>query len=106
MELESKGLPQLKQLYALYGVEENVEGKHFDFEHNYNALSREMMYAFFDKHFHLGHKENIESEYEPLTRDEMTVWGPGHPKPPSGTRGIGCGSGGGGAASVSDDTVG
>jgi len=84
VELESKGLPQLKQLYRLYGAEEKVEGKHFDFEHNYNALSREMMYAFFDKHFHLGHKENIEGEYQPLTRDELTVWGPGHPKPACG----------------------
>ncbi|MDG2206846.1 MAG: acetylxylan esterase [Pirellulales bacterium] len=84
VELESKGLPELKQLYHLYGAEEKVEGKHFDFEHNYNALSRAMMYAFFDKHFHLGHKENIESEYKPLTRSELTVWGPGHPKPACG----------------------
>merc|ERR1712173_224193 len=26
----------------------------------------------------------VEQEYEPLTRSEMTVWGPDHPKPPCG----------------------
>jgi dienelactone hydrolase len=81
VELETKGLPELKQLYALYGAEDNVQGKHFDFEHNYNALSRAMMYAFFDKHFHLGQQEIGEREYRPLSRTEMTVWGQGHPKP-------------------------
>ena len=84
VEIESKGLPELKQLYGLYGAEEKVEGKHFDFEHNYNALSREMMYAFFNKHFHLGHKIIFEREYRPLNRSELTVWGPGHPKPACG----------------------
>ena len=84
VHLESKGLPELKKLYALYDADEKVEGKHFDFEHNYNALSRAMMYAFFDKHFDLGHQEIVEQEYQPLTRSEMTVWGPDHPKPPCG----------------------
>lgn len=84
VHLESQGLPELKKLYALYGADEKVEGKYFDFEHNYNALSRAMMYAFFDKHFQLGHAEMVEQEYEPLTRSEMTVWGPDHPKPPCG----------------------
>ena len=83
-ELETKGLPELEQLYALYGAEENVEGKHFDFEHNYNALSRAMMYAFFAKHFHLSQQKIIEKEYRPLSRAEMTVWGSGHPKPACG----------------------
>ena len=73
-----------EKLYALYDADEKVEGKHFDFEHNYNALSRAMMYAFFDKHFDLGHQEIVEQEYQPLTRSEMTVWGPDHPKPPCG----------------------
>ena len=84
VHLETQGLPELKKLYALYGVAEKVEGKHFDFEHNYNALSRAMMYAFFDKHFHLGQHKMVEQEYQPLTRSEMTVWGPEHPRPACG----------------------
>tara|TARA_Y100001933_G_scaffold259843_1_gene310666 strand:+ start:14339 stop:16564 length:2226 start_codon:yes stop_codon:yes gene_type:complete len=84
VHLESEGLPELKQLYSLYGADENIEGKYFDFEHNYNAVSRAMMYAFFDKHFRLGHSEVVEQDYQPLTRSEMTVWGPDHPKPPCG----------------------
>ena len=83
-DLETDGLPELKKLYALLGSVENVRGKHFDFEHNYNALSRAMMYAFFDEHFHLGLPQIIEKEYKPLSREEMTVWGTGHPKPPCG----------------------
>ena len=84
VHLETKGLPELKKLYSLYGEDDRVEGKHFNFEHNYNALSRAMMYAFFDKHFNLGKQEFVEEEYRPLTRSEMTVWGPGHPKPSCG----------------------
>ncbi len=83
--LETDGLPELKRLYALLGAAKNVRGKHFDFEHNYNALSRAMMYAFFDEHFQLGKKEIVERDYQPLSREEMTVWGAGHPKPACGT---------------------
>lgn len=81
-ELETKGLPELKKLYALLGVPDNVEGKYYPFPHNYNYVSRAMMYEFFNKHFKLGWKSPIvEEDYIPLTRDELTVWNGSHPKP-------------------------
>src|SRR5207253_3592242 len=43
-EIETKGLPQLKALYRLYGIENEVQGKAFlQFPHNYNQVSRELM---------------------------------------------------------------
>jgi len=82
VELETKGLPEIRQLYELLKVPDRVEGKYFKFGHNYNAVSRAMMYAFFNKHLRLGHDDPIvERDFAPLTRDEMTVWTSGHPKP-------------------------
>src|SRR5262249_22269260 len=41
-EIETKGLPELKALYRLYGAEDNVMAKaHLEFGHNYNQVSRE-----------------------------------------------------------------
>jgi len=81
-ELETKGLPELKRLYALVGAPENVEGKHYPFSHNYNYVSRAMMYEFFNKHFKLGWKSPIvEEDYIPVTTDELTVWDNEHQKP-------------------------
>lgn len=84
-ELETKGLPELKQLYELLGVGDLVEGKHFPFGHNYNYVSRAMMYEFFNKHLQLGQQSPIvEEDYEPLTTEELSVWNDEHPKPPAG----------------------
>ena len=49
-ELETKGLPELKNIYKMYGAEENVMAKYLSFPHNYNQPSREVMYNFFNKH--------------------------------------------------------
>jgi len=85
-ELEQKGLPQLAEHYKQLGAPDNVTGKHFDFPHNYNHVSRTMMYDFFNQHFGLGHKAPVlESEIEPLSGEELTVWNQKHPKPASDT---------------------
>ncbi|MBA3311837.1 MAG: acetylxylan esterase [Planctomycetaceae bacterium] len=79
-ELETKGLPELKRLYTLMGVPDRVEGRYFDFGHNYNAVSRRMMYEFFKAHLALqGDVE--ERDFQPLSREELTVWNSEHPKP-------------------------
>lgn len=81
-ELETKGLPELKQHYAMLGVSDNVEGKYRPFPHNYNQPSRLMMYEFFNKHLKLGQQSPIEErEFTPLTREEATVWNAEHPAP-------------------------
>ncbi|MGC1274272.1 MAG: acetylxylan esterase [Planctomycetaceae bacterium] len=83
-EIETKGLPELKRLYKLLGVPDRVEGRYFDFPHNYNAVSRHLMYEFLNTHLQLGQKTPIEEhDYVPLTQAELTVWNDEHPKPAS-----------------------
>ena len=85
-ELETKGLPELRQHYAMLGVPERVEGRYFNFEHNYNQVSRAMMYEFFNRHLGLGLESPIvERDFEPLTVAEMTVWDDRHPQPAADT---------------------
>ncbi len=85
-EMETKGLPELRELFALYGVEGNVAlSPHLNFGHNYNFVSRADMYGFMNRHLGLGHRfeslETIEQPFEPLSTEEMTVWTGDHPKP-------------------------
>jgi dienelactone hydrolase len=83
--LETKGLPELKQLYKMLGVPKLVDGRHFDFGHNYNYVSRAMMYGWLNRHLNLGHKEPIiERDFTPLSVEEMSVWNKKHPKPTGG----------------------
>lgn len=73
-ELETKGLPELKQHYAMLKVPDRVRGKHFAFEHNYNKPSRRMMYEFFKETLELGDVSVEEREFIPLSHDEASVW--------------------------------
>ena len=85
-ELCNKGLPELKQLYKLFNKEDSVMAKPLlQFPHNYNYVSRAVMYAWFNKHLHLGLEEPIvEEDFCPLSISEMTVWNKQHPVPPRG----------------------
>ena len=82
-EMATKGFPELKELYGLLGAPKNVmlqRGEHFP--HNYNAVSRSAFYTWLNQHFKLGQKEPvIERDFEPLTREQLTVWNVDHPAP-------------------------
>lgn len=82
-EMATKGFPELIRHYSLIGAPNNVmlqRGEHFP--HNYNAVSRSAFYTWLNRHFKLGFKEPvIEHDYEPLTREQLTVWDAGHPAP-------------------------
>ena len=55
------------------------------FPHNYNYVSREVMYHWFNKHLKLGLEEPIvEQDFRPLSVAEMSVWDAEHPAPPQG----------------------
>ena len=86
VEIARKGLPELKQLYKLLGDEQQVMARPLNqFGHNYNYVSRAVMYSWFNRHLHLGLDEPVvEEDYLPLTVAEMTVWDDEHPRPPSG----------------------
>jgi dienelactone hydrolase len=85
-ELATKGFPQLQEHYAMLGVPDRVTAKVMtQFGHNYNFVSREVMYHFFNKHLSLGLEEPvIEEDFKPLTTAELTVWDSEHPRPSSG----------------------
>ena len=81
--LSTKGFPELQTLYETYGKKANVflqRGEHFP--HNYNAVTRSAFYTFLNQHFKLGQTAPvIERDYEPLTREQLTVWDAQHPAP-------------------------
>ena len=85
-DLASKGFPELKEHYKMMGVPDLVSAKvMLQFGHNYNYVSREVMYHFFNKHLRLGLSEPIlEEDYKPLSIAEATVWDDSHPKPAAG----------------------
>lgn len=82
-EFATKGFPDLQKLYTTFGKKDNVfllRGEHFP--HNYNAVTRSAFYTFLNKHFNLGlNAPVIEQDYEPLTREQLSVWDEKHPAP-------------------------
>jgi len=85
-EIASKGFPELQRHYALFGAEPLVMEKTFpQFPHNFNYPSRQVMYHWMNKHLRLGLPEPIvETDYQPLSQAEMSVWDADHPRSPSG----------------------
>ncbi len=83
LEIEKKGLPELKALYRLYGAEDAVMAKCFpQFGHNYNQVSRELMYNWFNKHLKLGQPEPVaEKPFQPVPPKELSVFDAEHPLP-------------------------
>jgi dienelactone hydrolase len=82
-EMETKGFPELKKLYAMLGAPDKVSLKPaLHFGHNYNQVSRVAMYNWMNRHFGLGLKEPvIEKDFRRLSTEELTVWDAQHPKP-------------------------
>src|SRR5579872_7179600 len=83
IDIESKGLPELKLLYGLYNKPDLVHAKAFpQFEHNYNQVAREMMYSWFNKHLNLGLKDPVEErDFVPVPPAELSVYDAAHPVP-------------------------
>jgi len=81
-EIETKGYPELKQLWKLMGKEENVLAKAFpQFPHNYNQVAREMMYGWFNKHLLGADKPVAELPFKPVPPEELRVFDDKHPRP-------------------------
>ena len=82
-EMSTKGFPELQKLYAAYGKKDNVflqRGEHFP--HNYNAVTRSAFYTFLNRYFRLGQPSPvIEKDFDPLSREQLTVWDERHPSP-------------------------
>lgn len=82
VDIETKGLPQVKKIYALYDAADDVAAWHRPFPHNYNQVSRELMYTWLNKYFKLGQPEPVaEKPFEPVPPKELAVWDDQHPLP-------------------------
>jgi dienelactone hydrolase len=86
-EMSTKGMPELRRLYALLGHPHNVMlHERLEFGHNYNHPMRLAMYRWFNEHLKLGVAESQvdERDFEFLTQADLTVWDAQHPRPPAG----------------------
>ena len=82
IDLEFRGLPELKSIFKLYGEEKRVTAKHLDFGHNYNQASREVMYNFLNEHLKLGQAAPVkEKPFEPIEPKDLSVYDADHPRP-------------------------
>jgi dienelactone hydrolase len=84
--MPERGFPELKQHYGLLGASQNLSHVALlQFPHNYNYVSRAVMYSWLNRHLDIGLAEPIaERSYERLTRAELSVWDDKHPRPKGG----------------------
>ncbi len=81
-DVEVRGLPEIKSIYALYGAEKFVMAKWFNFDHNYNQVSRELMYNWMNDHLKLGWPSPVtEKPFVPIKPAELAVYDETHPQP-------------------------
>jgi dienelactone hydrolase len=87
IDIERKGLPELKATYRLYDAEDRVLARCFpQFKHNYNQVSRELMYNWFNKYLQLGQPEPVvERPFTPVPPRELSVFDEQHPRPADAT---------------------
>jgi hypothetical protein len=78
----TRGLPEMKAIWKLYGAEDLVQGMKVEFGHNHNLHSRRAQYAFFNKNFKLALAEPVdEKPFEPVNPKELSVYDQQHPVP-------------------------
>ena len=69
---------------TFYGTSasDNVMAWHRPFPHNYNQVSRELMYGWMNTHLKLGQSEPVqEKPFVPVPPAELTVYDAAHPQP-------------------------
>ena len=81
-DLVNKGFPEIKTIYGLYGAQNNVMAWYRSFEHNYNQVSRELMYNWMNEHLKLGLASPVEEKpFVPVPPKELSVYDAKHPRP-------------------------
>ena len=87
IEIESRGLPELKRLYARLRAPADVEAWCYPtFPHNYNLVSRTRLYEWLNAHLRLGHVPPIEEpELVPSAPEELSCWSAERPAPARGS---------------------
>lgn len=83
IDIETKGLPELKQVYSLYDQPGLVNAVCYpQFQHNYNQVAREMMLAWFNEHLGLDNDAATDqSDFWPIPPEQLSVFDEDHPVP-------------------------
>lgn len=83
VDMMHDGYPELRQLYTMLGEPENVLCESLvQFKHNYNYVTRRIMYGWMNEHLRLGLETPIvETDFPALTEEEGAVWNEQHPAP-------------------------
>ncbi|MCA9115487.1 MAG: acetylxylan esterase, partial [Planctomycetaceae bacterium] len=81
--IETRGLPELKQVYGFSNQASLVEAKAYpQFKHNYNQVAREMMYAWFHEHLSPDMEQPLTEEpFKPVPPAELSVFDDSHKLP-------------------------
>ncbi len=80
--LVERGLPKIKAIYQLYGAADQTMAWYRSFEHNYNQVSRELMYNWMNDHLKLGWPSPVkEVPFKPVPPKELSVYDGEHPRP-------------------------
>ena len=81
-DLLTRGYPQIWSIYKLYDAQPNVAAWYRPFPHNYNQVSRELMYNWVNKHLKLGLPEPVvEKPFVPVPPKDLSVYNADHPRP-------------------------
>ena len=81
-EIETRGYPQIREIYKLYGAADNVAAWHRPFPHNYNQVSRELMYNWMNRFLKLDQPEPVtEKPFVPVPPAELGVHHADHLRP-------------------------
>jgi hypothetical protein len=82
-DMPTDGFPQLEKHFAMVQATDRLShAPLLHFGHNYNYVSRAVMYHFANQHLRLGLPEPIvEEDYQRLSGKELTVWDAQHPAP-------------------------
>ncbi len=74
--------PEIRNIYDLYGKEDNLQAVQFNYKHNYNRESREAVYRFFAKHLKGDDEASayVEKPFE-VEKDEDLLALHNHPLP-------------------------
>ena len=76
----TRGLPEMKSIWRLYGAEDRVDGVHVNYGHNHNLHSRSAQYNFLNTHLKLGAPAPIEeTPFDPVPPKELSVYDEQHP---------------------------
>lgn len=83
IDIETRGLPELKQVYAMYDAADKVYAEaHPEFKHNYNYVSRAIMYRWMAEHLDLpADAPLVETDFWPIPPGELSVFDEQHPLP-------------------------